>query len=461
MRRAALIEIDVTVINNVTKIVFAWNRHMDHQHRIADWINTAEDILTHLVQTLEKKEPEYTLSDFPLLGMDYAGLQSLKNNRLPTMGLSSFDEIENIYPCSPMQQGILLSQIKLAGSYEVEQISRVMSQKGHTVDVKRFKIAWQQVVDRHALLRTVFFKSVSTSGSIFWQAVLRCHEASIVHLTAGSEEEAIRLLENRTSPQFYETQPSHRLTVCEVSPQVLFYKIEISHALIDGMSKTIVMQDLTQAYEQTLPCDSGPLYSNYITYLQKQPLAPALEYWTTHLKNTRPCLLPTLSKTRDVSADYGSISVTLDVAALNKFCASNAVTVASLVKAAWGIVLRAFTNSDEVCFGYLTSGRDVPVDGVGDCVGVFINMLICCLNISYESEINLLIRGIQEDFLKSLPFQHCSLAEIRHGLDLGNEPLFNTVLSIQRHGKQVDEVDSMIAFQSIIDRDPTEVCHSI
>lgn len=459
MMRLALFEINVTVVNNTTRIDFVFNRLMHHLDRIRDWISSFKATLDQLLGKLIENQMEYTLSDFPLLEMTYESLKTLKGDRLQTMGLTSLDEIEDIYPCSPMQQGILLSQIKLSGSYEVQQISRIVSPQAQLVDIERFKGAWQQVVDRHASLRTIFIKSVSVNGGIFDQAVLKRLDAAILHVTANSAEEAIRALKDQTNIRYSDNRPTHMLTICEVSPQEVFYKVEISHALIDGMSKALIMRDLTQAYEQTLIRGRGPLYSNYISYLQQQPADQALEYWTSRLRNTRPCLIPTRSRTRDQRVDYDSIKVNLDAANLWEFCERTRVTIASVFKAAWGLVLRAFTNSDEVCFGYLASGRDIPVDGASNCVGVFINMLICRLDISPTTDVLQLALEIQEDFLQCLPYQHCSLAEIQHNLDLGGAPLFNTVLSIQRHVSEADETgrSPKISFEAIYDSDPTEV----
>ena len=61
-----------------------------------------------------------------------------------------------------------------------------------------------------------------------------------------------------------------------------------------------------------------------------------------------------------------SIIETTDLAAeeVNRFCKIHGVTTANLVHIAWALVLRCFTGAEDVCFGYLTSGRDIPVDDI-------------------------------------------------------------------------------------------------
>jgi len=64
----------------------------------------------------------------------------------------SYEEVEDLYPLSPMQQGMLFSSLLVphAGVY-VEQ--RLCSLHG-ALNVSAFERAWQQVADRHAVMRT-------------------------------------------------------------------------------------------------------------------------------------------------------------------------------------------------------------------------------------------------------------------------------------------------------------------
>lgn len=454
MKRLALFEIDVTVANDIVKVSFAYNRYMKHQDLIQAWIRASQATLEEILQKIKITSVEYTLSDFPLLGMTKEGLETLEGDRIRKIGLSSFEEIEDIYPCSPMQQGILLSQVRLPGLYEVQQVSKIVLHESLDVDVERIKSAWQRVVDRHPLLRTVFIKSVSPNG-IFDQVVLKKHDAVTLHLKCQNQDEAMEILKSQSSLNYNETRPPHRLTLCEALSGEIFCKIEISHALIDGMSVSIIARDLALAYDEMLPAGNGPLYSNYISYLQQQPTEAAIQYWMSYLADIRPCLLPRLPGKKGNPADNKSIKVDLEVRSLYEFSERNGVTFANIFQAAWGLVLRTYTSSDQVCFGYLVSGRDIPIDGIENAVGAFINMVICRLDITSSTEVATLVQKVQQEFLQSIPYQHCSLAEIQHELGLGGKTLFNSAISLQR--VEPDNNGSSISLSRIFDQDPTEV----
>jgi hypothetical protein len=84
-----------------------------------------------------------TPSDFPLAGLDMAGLDSLP---VPLA------QIEDIYPLSPMQQGMLFHTLDGSGA-DLHQPDRVPVQG---LDLPRFEAAWNQVIARHEILRTGF-----------------------------------------------------------------------------------------------------------------------------------------------------------------------------------------------------------------------------------------------------------------------------------------------------------------
>ena len=72
-------------------------------------IDTFEMTLHDTVQYMESRAAEPTIFDFSLLFVAYDSLGRLMKERLPAMGVQSFSEIEDAYPCSPMQEGIMVS----------------------------------------------------------------------------------------------------------------------------------------------------------------------------------------------------------------------------------------------------------------------------------------------------------------------------------------------------------------
>jgi len=455
--RSALFDISISVVEHVLHVKLAFNQHMQRQKEIWRWLHDSKDLLIHAIDILSEKEPDRTLSDFPLLPLTYEGLDYLKNVQLPRMHRANLDALEDAYPCSPMQQGILFSQLRDPGTYKIQVICEIFPPHGSILDLKHLGSSWQMVVDRHPSLRTVFTESMSKEG-FFDQLVLRTHSAVVSRIKCNSSDPSAFL--KSLPPLVYSAiQPPHRLTICESSDNRVYTMLEISHALTDGTSTLLLMRDIAMAYANQLPLGSGPLYSSYMAYLQKQPSRAALSYWEDYLTDLEPCYLPLLSDDHH-SAEHHTVDVQIkDSALIHEYCSNHGFTMANVLQAVWALVLKCYSGSDDICFGYLASGRDVQVDGIEDAVGLFINMLVCRVKLanSRSTTVEDIIEKLQDDFLQNLPYQHCSLAEIQHSLDLAGQPLFNTCISLQRAVFENWSQPSNIDFQKIGGDDPAEV----
>ena len=462
--RFALFELSAFVLHGQIKFSFMFNRNTKHRGDIRQWIVECKKTLEETVRCMAQSSPEPTLSDYPLLPISYEGLRKLVNNTLPRIGISHRDEIEDIYPCSSMQEGILLSQIRDPNAYLVNAVFEVKEKRpGRSVDAQCLATGWQKVVDRHAALRTVFIDSLCR-GSTFDQVVIKqadsgiivthCHDSKVIEKLSG-----IMLTENN-----YQKRPKlpHQLTICTTTTGRVFVKTELNHAVIDGRSTAVMMRDLALAYEGRLPNGPGPLFSNYIGFIRNQSSKKDIDFWKQYLHGIRPCHLPKLNQEPAPERRLSAIRVEFGrFSELHEACDRAKVTLANVMYTAWALVLRAYTKSDDVCFGYLSAGRDAPVDGVQDTLGSFINMLCC--RVQFTSSLNLVtvLRKVQDDYINSLPYQRCSLSKVQHELGLAGKALYNTVLSIQNHSRPSDAAEENLVFETLEGHDPSEVSRVI
>ena len=75
------------------------------------------------------------------------------------------ENIEDAYPLSPLQSGMLFHSVSSPGSgVYIEQISLTIEQPGFRPDV--FKACWETLLDRHAPFRTAFvWKDLDEAGA--------------------------------------------------------------------------------------------------------------------------------------------------------------------------------------------------------------------------------------------------------------------------------------------------------
>ena len=86
----------------------------------------------------------HTPSDFPLAHIEQKQLDLIE---------TKYPVLEDVYPLTPLQQGLMFHTMFAPGSgFYVVQFALVLQ----ALNKDAFKQAWQQVIDRHEILRTAF-----------------------------------------------------------------------------------------------------------------------------------------------------------------------------------------------------------------------------------------------------------------------------------------------------------------
>ncbi|KAK2871711.1 NRPS, partial [Arthroderma sp. PD_2] len=457
--RFALIEISAVVAQGAMKLSFTYNKHMQRRQGIQSWFSKCQMLLDSASQMTQHQQ--ISRSQFALMPLTYGYSRKIAEE-LPAIGVKSLDDLEGAYPISPMQRGILISQLKDSKKYAYHSIFEVKSnQRNHRIDIRRLEAAWQAVVCRHSSLRTVFIDSVSGNNLMDQVVLKRFHARTLLREPSAEDYEAS--FEDLELLDYTERQPPHRLTICQTPSGRVVCKLEISHAISDGSSMMTLLNDLATAYDSRSTIGFAMPYSDFIAHLQLTPKEAGVDYWKTYLSGLEPCTLPPLAavpppKERKV----GEYIMKLDIGSeLQVFCKKEGLTQSNVLQLVWGLVLRAYTGSDEICFGYVASGRDLPIDGIQEAVGAFINMLICRLNLTENAVLIDVLQKTQSDYMQGIGHQNCSLAEVQHELGLGDTALFNTVFTFQKRLVSDESEDSALSFESLGATDPNEFNMSI
>ncbi|UPL02813.1 hypothetical protein LCI18_013747 [Fusarium solani-melongenae] len=430
----SLFEVSAVIIKGSLRFSFVFNQNMNHQPEIRQWIASCQQSLGTLIESLSIMPPEPTLSDFPLLSLTYERLRLLKEEKLPEAGVRSVDLVEDAYPCSPMQSGLLISTTKNSAFYAAYTLHEVKSRSGLPVDVTKLANAWKRMIEYHPMLRTIFVESVAQQDSLYDQVVLKEVDFPLIVSEKDTKEEVLVAL---TAPPLHQRDNSqllHHFEVCTTKSGEVFCRLDISHAIMDGASLSILFRDLAMAYEGSCGSGEGPLYRNYIKHLQDQAIQPGIDYWKSYLAGVEPCHFPVLDDGNVAeSKDLRYLRVKFgELAELQSLCDDRGVTIANAIYAAWALTLRLYTTSEEVCFGYLTSARDLQIQGIRDVVGPVINIVPCRVNVGSSTTLGDVMGLVQRDYLDSLDYRHTPLAEVQHALQLSDVALFNTAVSYRK-----------------------------
>ncbi|CAG7962610.1 unnamed protein product [Penicillium salamii] len=226
------------------------------------------------------------------------------------------------------------------------------------VNIPRLVAAWQKIVNRHAALRTEF---------LFWKdqtfQIVRHHvELSLERIDVDEDltctiesliREPSRQYPSPGTPLFYLTLLSRR------GHQTLL--VRINHAQYDGMSLRILYNDLMAAYSGK-QLAQGTDFPDYLRVRCAQNTSKAFEYWRKVLDGAT---MATLWQPRPGLPD----NLSLHMQDVQLPLPPTGITRATLLMSAWAWVLAVTTSRSDIILGYVSSGRDVPLDGANDFVG--------------------------------------------------------------------------------------------
>lgn len=449
-RRVGLVELNLGTQLGRLNISCSLHRQMKQRARLQQWIKVFADSLTQAAHELSTGPKSFTLSDFSLLSLSYSGLDSLEK-AIQAAGIPR-DAVEDIYPCTPMQEGILLSMQKGTSSYMNHEVWRCEMNSGKgPVCPAQLEAAWRRVVNHHSILSTVFVPLFE--NGLFAQVLVANAPVQVDQIRCESWN-PVDTLKDCGKPVFADGEPQHRLTICQSSSGDVACRLDMSHALNDAESATIITNDLAKAYEG-VGRSAAPRFRDLMQHLSRTPTADRVEYWKRVLMDVSPCRFPVQSISPGVlHGEHGYIPLAETATSrIHAFCVNRGITRSVFIQIAWAMALSWYTGNSDVCFGYLASGRDVPIHNIEDMVGPLANLLICRINVGQP--LDEAIGKTAKSSIEHLAHQHVSLAQIQHELKLGYGPLFNSCVTVRRRGDGAST--NQLRFQGAGGDDPHEV----
>jgi amino acid adenylation domain-containing protein/non-ribosomal peptide synthase protein (TIGR01720 family) len=439
MPRFSLLDVSAQVTDDSLHLQFIINRRMKHQDRLKQWAGQCAQSLREAsaqLSTMQGRHP--TVSDFPLL----TNVQSDQlHGALTDLSLKlDGQEIEAIYPTSPIQRGILMSQARNTHHYQQVIRWKVLSTDpaaGVPVQIEELGRAWQRVVNRHPALRTVFLE---ITDGVIDQVVLKNVSAAI--------QWDFTLLE----PNNDRICPSSVLHLETSTQGEITLNLHMNHALFDGPSERILRRELALAYGNDNPMLPATSYQDYVAYLCSVTAAGNDDevYWRGYLDSSSPCLFPRLlgdahsDQNQEAIEEFGSFLIDVgSTTAVEDFCEEHRIALTSVYHVVWAIVLSCYTGATNICFGYISSGRSAPVPGIQEIVGPVINLLIGQLQLEQEAPLMSVLQQYHESRLNSLEHQHHSLGETLNAIGASSSELFNTAISIQDRRKGVSDSEPL------------------
>jgi hypothetical protein len=188
--------------------------------------------LVQMARELLGVSPDWTLSDFPLAFKSYDDIQEFNDIWISRLGIVQPDDIEDIIPCSPIQEGMLVAQAKDSSNYRSWSCVEICtSEDGARLDLDRLRQAWRAVVKRHALLRALLVHGFPGTSRIML-VILKDPLPGIACLRPT--DQAMLTLPQSNGGPAYGLQ--HHLTICKLDKTRAYIRLDIDHSIVDGFS---------------------------------------------------------------------------------------------------------------------------------------------------------------------------------------------------------------------------------
>ncbi len=355
-------------------------------------------------------------------------------------------QIEDVYPLSPMQEGMLFHSISDpdSGAYFQQFTFAVAGD----LDAERFAAAWQRVLDRHQALRSVFLWEDLDAPL---QVVQRGVALPLRRLDwSGREPEAQRaaledlLQAERRDPFDLARAPLLRATLIRMSAALHQFVWCNHHLLLDGWSVSQMLAEALTLYEGMRAGREPQLpptrpYRDYIAWLLQQDSAEAERFWRETLRgfaNPTPLAIGRTEAGVEGAphAEARTILPAAATEALHAFARQHKLTLNTLVQGAWALLLGRYSGERDVVFGAPISSRPADLTGSDRMVGLFINTIPVRVRLPEEQRAAPWLAALQQQQSAAQQYHHTPLAHVQSWSELPRgTPLFESLLVFENY----------------------------
>jgi hypothetical protein len=359
-------------------------------------------------------------------------------------------DIEDIYPLSPLQHGLLFHTLYASGSgVYVEQF---LCHVHGILDVAAFGNSFRKVIDRHPALRTAYrWNDLDRPLQVVYKHVelpFEEHDWRTTPPEAQEERLAGYLRADRERGFMPSRPPLSRLALFRRADDAYDVVWSCHHMVMDGWSMPIVLKEVlefydAETYRRELRLPPCPPYRNYIAWLQAQDSTAAEAFWRRTLAGfeTPTPLAIDAARSGEVEpsspVSFGEHELRLTpeaTARLNQFVRRHRLTLNTLIQGAWSALLSRYSERSDVVFGVTVSGRPTSLARVETIVGLFINTLPLRITVPGSALVIPWLHDVQARLVELRQFEFSSLVQVQQWSDVPRgRPLFESIVVFENY----------------------------
>lgn len=300
------------------------------------------------------------------------------------------ERVLDLYPCTPLQEGLLALSITQPGSYVSQTIYELVDH----IDPDRFCDSWNKVYQKEEILRTRLFQPTSASGA--FQVVLSdtIEWQFPTNLTQYMKE-------NEEVKLGFGTPLSSFALVRDVESTKMYFVLTIHHALYDGWSMPLLLDRVYQTYFATASALIRTPFNMFIQTITSSRPSDTINYWKSQFQDADfthfppPLLL----------SEKPGPQVNMECSISKPRSRDSGILSSTILRAAWALLLSTYTRTQDVIFGATLSGRSVPLAGIEEVIGPTLTTVPIRIKFDKTEQTGDFLRRVQDQSAQMIDYE--------------------------------------------------------
>ncbi|MEM9819585.1 MAG: amino acid adenylation domain-containing protein, partial [Bacteroidota bacterium] len=342
-------------------------------------------------------------------------------------------------PLSYAQERLwFIDQVEGSLHYHIPNLFKIQG----TFNQTAFEKAFQTIVNRHELLRTV----IKEEQGLAYQEILPINQWSMQVNSAheGLSKEQVTALVDEVIIRPFDLAQDHplRVEVIKVKEDEHIMVMIMHHIASDGWSSGIFLDEfnaLYNAYEKGEELTLDPLdiqYADFAIWQRKYHsgalLKQQIDYWKEQLQHNTPLSIP-LDFPRPAMQSFrganSGVFINRELTdRLNDLANQKEVTPFMLLLAAFKALLYRYGRQGDISVGTPVAGRTTKE--VESLIGFFVNTLVIRSQVEAELPFDQYLETIKQTTLNAFANQMAPFEKIVEALDIERDPSRNPIFQV-------------------------------
>lgn len=365
--------------------------------------------------------------------------------------------VEDLYHLTPVQRE-LLGDTKSARAANVVHVAWSLDGK---LNSEAFERAWQQLLTRHAMLRTCFLSEQLEEPVQVVRQQVKLHyqrydwtsdspelqRGKLQHLLVSETERGFELAKT----------PLFRLSEVRTGAHSVQLLLTYHRLLLDELSVRQIFREAQAYYRAELQGSTegvaapAPLYRDYLGWIERQDLAGAARFWR-HSPNT--VVSPGRTKLEIPALRNANLS-RATTAAFKEFAQRTQVAYETLIASAWALALMRERATSAVSIGVVAQKRPRTLADSDRMVGLMQTILPLAISAAEYQPVSDWLQENERKRANLQRFAHLTKKQIKQWIAGDDEsPLYDSVVLFHETSRPSHE-------EGIVWNEPVRLKHGV